>query len=520
MAALSCEVAMPEPAKTSEQFLGDMPAEEFRAAGHRLIDWVADYLEHLERYPVLAQTAPGALRRVLPAKAPDKAQPMEAIWRDFEQQVLPGVTHWNHPGFFAYFAITGSGPGVLGELASAALNVNSMLWKTCPAASELEEVVLGWLRGLLGLPENFFGVVMDTASVANLCAIAAAREALPGLRIREEGLAGRAELPRLRLYASEQAHSSIDKAAITLGLGQASLRKIPVDAEFRLRPERLAQAIEEDMRAGRKPFCVVATVGTTSTTSVDPVPALAEFCAQHKLWLHVDAAYAGSAAILPEQRWALEGCARADSLVLNPHKWLFTPFDFSTFYCRRPEVLRNAFSVVPEYLRTPEDPEARNYMDYGIQLGRRFRALKFWFVLRYFGAEGLRARLRQHIAWAQEFAAWVDADPDFERLAPAPFSVVCFRARPAALAARLETAWDNAREEIEKYLDELNAALLEGVNATGEVYLSHTKLNGRFTLRLAIGNLRTTRDHVLRAWRLLREHAQRLDTASHSAHFR
>ncbi|MGH9804591.1 MAG: pyridoxal phosphate-dependent decarboxylase family protein [Candidatus Acidiferrales bacterium] len=504
---------MPEQPMPPENFHGDMPAEEFRAAGHRLIDWVADYLEHAERYPVLAPTAPGAVRRVMPAKAPDQSQPMDVILRDFEQLVLPGVTHWNHPGFFAYFAITGSGPGILGELLSAALNVNSMLWKTCPAASELEEVVLGWLRELLALPENFFGVVMDTASLASLCAIAAAREALPELKIREEGLAGRADLPRLRCYASEQAHSSIDKAAITLGLGQASLRKIPADADFRLRPQLLTQAIEEDLRAGWKPFCVVATVGTTSTTSVDPVPAIAEICARHKLWLHVDAAYAGSAAILPEQRWAIAGCERADSLVLNPHKWLFTPFDFSALYCRRPEILRNAFSLVPEYLRTADQPEVRNYMDYGIQLGRRFRALKFWFVLRYFGSEGLRARLRQHIAWAQEFAAWVDAHPDFERLAPAPFSVVCFRARPAALARQLETSGDDARQQREKYLDELNAALLDSVNSTGEIYLSHTKLNGKFTLRLAIGNLRTTKNHVLRAWRLLREHAHRLDAA-------
>jgi len=487
-----------------------MPAGEFRAAGHRLIDWVGDYLEHAHRYPVLARTTPGALRRQLPTEAPEQPEALDVILGDFEKLVLPGVTHWNHPAFFAYFAITGSGPGILGELLSAALNVNAMLWKTCPAASELEEVVLAWLRRLLGLPEEFMGVVMDTASVASLCAIAAAREALPELNIREQGLAGRSEVPRLRLYTSEQAHSSIEKAAIVLGLGQAGVRKIPVDAAFRLRPEALAAAIEEDLKDGWKPFCVVATVGTTSTTSVDPVVAMTDICETYKLWLHVDAAYAGSAAILPEQRHVLAGCERADSFVFNPHKWLFTPFDFSAFYCCRPEVLRAAFSLVPEYLRTPEDAAARNYMDYGIQLGRRFRALKLWFVLRYFGAEGMRERLRQHIAWGQEFAAWVDEHPDFERMAPAPLSVVCFRARPAALADRLATAWDNAGEEIEKYLDKLNEALLEVVNETGEAYLSHTKLNGHFTLRLAIGNLRTTKRHVERAWQLLQEHATRL----------
>lgn len=490
---------------------GDMPSAEFRAAGQRLIDWVADYLEHTDRYPVLAQTAPGALRRQLPAQAPEQPESLDTILADFERLILPGVTHWNHPAFFAYFAITGSGAGILGELLSAALNVNSMLWKTCPAANELEEVVLGWLREWLGLPEEFFGVVMDTASVSTLCALAAAREALPELNVREQGLAGRPEVPRLRLYTSEQAHSSIEKAAIVLGLGQAGVRKIPVDAEFRLRPAALAEAIAEDVPAGWKPFCVVATVGTTSTTSIDPVPAIAEICALHKLWLHVDAAYAGAAAILPERRDVLAGCDRADSIVINPHKWLFTPFDFSAFYCRQPVRLRAAFSLVPEYLRTPEDPQARNYMDYGIQLGRRFRALKLWFVLRYFGRAGIAQRLRQHIRWAQEFAAWVDAHPDFERLAPAPFSVVCFRARPAALQQRLGPAGPAERAEVENYLDELNEALLESVNTTGQAYLSHTKLNGRFALRLAIGNLRTTQRHCECVRQLLEDHAARLD---------
>lgn len=504
---------MPPKPETKPAKLGDMSPAEFRTYGHRLIDWVAAYLEHPERYPVLAQTAPGAIRRQLPAQAPEKAESLEAILSDYERIILPGITHWNHPGFLAYFAITGSGPGILGELLSAALNVNAMLWKTSPAASELEEVVLSWLRQWLGLPEEFFGVVMDTASVSSLCAIAAAREALPGLHVREQGLAGRSDVPRLRLYTSEQAHSSIEKAALVLGIGQVGVRKIAVDAEFRLRPNALAQAVEEDLAAGWKPFCVVATVGTTSTTSVDPVPAIAEICARHQLWLHVDAAYAGSAAIMPDQRHVLAGCDHADSIVVNPHKWLFTPIDFSAFYCRRPALLRAAFSLVPEYLRTAEDEQARNYMDYGVQLGRRFRALKLWFVLRYFGREGIAARLRQHIDLAQKFARQVDAHPDFERLAPAPFSVVCFRARPAALAARLATATTPEREEMERYLDELNEALLEAVNATGEVFLSHTKLRDRFTLRLAVGNLRTSAWHVQRAWQLLQEHATRLDSA-------
>jgi len=478
-----------------------MDIESFRRDGHRLIDWIAEYLAHPERYPVLAQVEPGQVKRSLSKEPPERPEPLEAILQDVEEIIVPGLTHWNHPGFFAYFAITGSGPGILGELLSAAFNVNAMLWRTAPAATELEELVLDWLRQLLGLPPEFMGLINDTASVSSLCAIAAAREAL-GLRIREEGLAGRPHLPRLRLYTSEQAHSSIEKAAIVLGLGQAGVKKIPVDEEFRLRPQDLEAAIKEDLKAGWKPFCVVATAGTTSTTSVDPVPEIAAVCERHKLWLHVDAAYAGAAAILPEKRWALAGCERADSIVVNPHKWLFVPIDCSAFYCRHPRVLRQAFSLVPEYLRTPEEDRVRNFMDYGIQLGRRFRALKLWMVLRAFGSEGLRQHLRAHIALAQRFQAWTEANPNFELLAPMPFSVVCFRSLPAGLPAG---------PEAEAYLNLLNERILESVNRTGEVFLSHTKLNDKFTLRLAIGHLGTTEAHVRRAWELLQEHAARLD---------
>jgi aromatic-L-amino-acid decarboxylase len=354
---------------------------------------------------------------------------------------------------------------------------------------------------LLGLPPEFMGLINDTASVSSLCAVAAAREAL-GLGIREEGLAGRSDLPRLRLYTSEQAHSSIEKAAIVLGLGQAGVKKIAVDEEFRLRAQGLEAAIAEDLKAGWKPFCVVATVGTTSTTSVDPVPEIADICERYKLWLHVDAAYAGAAAILPEKRWALASCERADSIVVNPHKWLFVPIDCSAFYCRHPNILRQAFSLVPEYLRTPEEDRVRNFMDYGIQLGRRFRALKLWMVLRAIGSEGLRQHLRGHIALAERFQAWIEGSPDFELLARVPFSVVCFRSRPHDLPSCPET---------EAYLNQLNERMLEAVNRTGEVFLSHTKLNARFTLRLAIGHLSTTEAHVGRAWELLQEHAARLD---------
>src|SRR5512134_1227979 len=396
--------------------MGDMPEAEFLEHGRRAVEWVAEYLAHPERYPVLARTPPGAVTRELPAAPPRAGEEMASIARDFERTILPGITHWNHPSFFAYFAITGSAPGILGELLSAALNVNGMLWKTSPAATELEVVVMDWLRQMLGLPSGLFGIIMDTASVASLCAIAAAREAVAEHPFREEGMAGG---PRLRLYTSEQAHSSIEKAALTLGLGRRGLRKIPVDREFRMDAEALRTAVAEDRAAGWRPFCVVATVGTTSTTSVDPVPAIADLCEAEGMWLHVDGAYGGVAAVAPEFRWALAGCERADSLVVNPHKWLFTPIDCSAFFCKKPAVLRRAFSLVPEYLRTPEAAQdaVQDFMDYGIQLGRRFRALKLWFVIRYFGWDGLAARIREHIRLGQELARWVDTDPDFERLA-------------------------------------------------------------------------------------------------------
>lgn len=471
--------------KRQPEQLGDMSSEDFRRYGRQVVDWIADYLSHSERYPVLSQNDPGDLKKALPSVAPELGEAMETMLADLDRLVVPGVTHWNHPGFFAYFAISGSAPGILGEMLSAAFNVNAMLWRTSPSATELEEVTLEWLRQMIGLPESFGGVIYDTASISTLCAIAAAREAVPGLRVREDGLGVTGA--KLRMYASEHVHSSVDKSAITLGIGQAGLRKIASDSEYRMNPDALARAIEEDRANGWRPFCVVATTGTTSTTSIDPVPAIADICEREGLWLHVDAAYGGSAAVVPEMRWVLEGSDRADSLVVNPHKGLFVPVDLSVLYCRRMEVLRSAFSLVPEYLRTGEGDEVKNFMDYGPQLGRRFRALKFWFVMRYFGVEGLRARIRSQIALAREFAEWVDRSEDFERLAPVPFSLVCFRARPRGVNDESE-------------LDALNERLMEGVNRRGKVFLSHTKLHGRLTLRLAIGNIRTTGEHVRLAW--------------------
>jgi aromatic-L-amino-acid decarboxylase len=467
-------------------------SDAFRRHGHELVDWIADYLEHAERYPVFPRVKPGAIAAALPRDAPEEPEAFDAIMADFERILVPGLTHWNSPGFFAYFAISASPPGILGEFLSAALNQQAMLWRTSPAATELEFVTLGWLRRLMGLPDAFEGVIYDTASIATLHALAAAREAaIAGARAA--GLLGRPDLPAARVYCSEQAHSSVDKAMIALGLGEASLRKIDVDDQFRLIPDRLASAIAADRSAGRLPIAVVATVGTTATTSIDPVPAIADICARERLWLHVDAAYGGVAAMLPSHAHVLEGAGRADSLVVNPHKWLFTPFDLSAFYCRRMDVVRATFSLTPDYLRTAEP--AQSLMDTGIQLGRRFRSLKLWMVLRSYGARGIRAHLERHLQLAQAFAQWVDGHPDFERIAPVPFGVVCFRWKPAG---RVLPPAD---------LDAANERLVEDVNKTGEVFLSHTRLRGRVVIRMAIGHLRTQDAHVRRAWELLCDHA-------------
>jgi aromatic-L-amino-acid decarboxylase len=467
--------------------------KDFRQQAHRVADWIADYLENPERFPVLSRVRPGDIRRGLPASAPERGETFDAIFADFERVIMPGITHWNHPGFFAYFAISSSAPGVLAEFLSAALNQQAMLWRTSPAATELEEVTLAWLRQLVGLPDSFEGVIYDTASVSTLHALAAAREAVVP-QVRGAGLAGRREITGVRVYCGEHAHSSIDKAVILLGLGHDALARIPADDQFRMRPELLARAIAEDRAARLLPIAVVATVGSTSTTSVDPVAAIADICRREQVWLHVDAAYAGVAAMVPGYEWILHGAEHADSIVLNPHKWLFTPFDLSVLYCRRMDVLRQAFSLTPEYLKTREgDAGVRNLMDTGIQLGRRFRALKLWMILRHFGAEGLRAILSEHMRLARTFAGWVDASGRFVRVAPVPFSVVCFRLRDTGASAD----------------DDEHGRVLDTVNASGEVFLSHTRLDGRYVFRLAIGHLHTTEQHVARAWELLNSAAAR-----------
>ncbi len=473
---------------------GDLPLDDFQQHADTLVRWISAYLETPERYPVLPRIAPGDLGRALPSRMPDAPEPLSAIIADLDRVIMPGVTHWNHPGFLAYFANTASVPGILGELVSAALNQVGILWRTSPALAELEQTTTAWLRDAMALPGDWFGMITDTASTSTLLALAAARERDPALDIRERGMAGRPDLPRLRVYCSEQAHSSVDKAAITLGLGHANVVRIPTDDAFRMRADLLDAAIRADRAAGMRPLAVVATLGTTSSTAVDPLGDIADVCTREGMWLHVDAAYGGVLALLPERRREFTGLGRADSLVVNPHKWLFTPMDCSVLWTQHPDVLRRAFSLTPEYLRTSEQDVALTYSDYSFQLGRRFRALKLWFVLRAFGLEGLRSRIRHHCALAQRFAAWVTQASNWEVLAPVGMSVVCFRYHPTGASD-------------EGALERVNAAILERVNASGRVFLSHTKLAGRYVLRVAVGNLRTEEAHLAEAWRLLRESA-------------
>ena len=481
-----------------------MPADEFRKYGYEIVDWIANYFEHIEEYPVLSQIEPNWLKDNLPKSAPETGEDFGAILGDVDRLILPAVTHWNHPNFHGLFSTSTSAVGVFGEMLSAAFDNKAMLWRTSPASTELEDVVLDWLRQMMDLPAHFEGIIYDTASVSTMHAIAAAREKA-GFSIRDEGMSGRDDVPLLRVYCSEHVHSSIDKCVITLGLGLRSLRKIECNDRFEMIPEKLADAMAEDIEAGYVPICVIPTVGTTSTSSVDPVDAIADICEKYGIWLHVDTAYAGSTAIVPEFRHHftgrhknlvatapgsdLRGWERADSIVVNPHKWLFTPFDLSVLYCKDLNILKDAFSLVAEYLKTSDEQTVKNGMDYGIQLGRRFRALKFWFVIRYFGRVGLLARLREHCRLANVFASWVESSTDFEMLAPVPFALVCFRACPTGV----------------EDLNGLNERIMNEINASGDAYLSHTKLNGNFALRLSVGSIRVEERHLHKVWTLLIE---------------
>ena len=480
--------------------LTDMDPASFRAAAHRVVDLIADYLATVEEFDVLPAVEPGSIAPRFAQSPPAAPEPLDTILADYRALVEPNSTHWQHPGFFAYFPTTASGPGILGEFLTAAIGQNPMLWRTSPVGTELETVVVDWLRQALGLPEGFDGLITDTASTSSLLALAAARE-VAGVDASARGLSGRADVPALRVYCSTEAHSSIDKAAMTLGIGRVNVVRVPVDEDYRLRVDGLEAAIARDRAAGHRPIAIVATLGSTSSTSVDPVAQMARVTERERLWFHVDAAYAGSAALVPAFRPLFAGWELADSIVVNPHKWMFAPLDASLLLTRRMDALASAFSMVPPVYLVGREGAVRDFTNYTPQLGRRFRALKLWVMLRAFGVEGLGRRIERHIQLARRFAGWVDADPDWERLAPVPFSTVCFRYLPAALAGRED------EPEIHRRLDVANERLIDEVNRTREVFLSHTRLADRFTLRVAIGNLRTEERHVERAWELLRREA-------------
>jgi aromatic-L-amino-acid decarboxylase len=483
--------------------LGDVPADEFRKQLHQLADWIADFRENIGELPVAPHDKPGAIRAALPAQPPEQGEPFEKILADIDRLIVPGMVHWGHPMFLAYFGWTTTAPGILGEMITSPLNVNAMTWRTSPAATELETLVIDWLRQWIRLPKEFDGVIYDTASVGVMHALAAAREeAAPAAR--KLGLAGRDDIPRLRVYASDQAHSSAEKAAIALGIGEENVRRVPSDAEFRMNVAALREMIGQDLRQKFKPLAVVATVGTTSTASVDPVPEIAKVCREHGIWLHIDGAYGAGFALLPEQKWVTAGWSEADSLVVNPHKMLFVPLDFSVLYVRDMERLRRVFTLVPEYLRGDTVEAEKNYMDYGIQLGRRFRALKAWMVWRAFGREGIAARIREHLRLANLFVDWIKTDSRFELVAPVVMPVICFRFIGMVGAPQRGVPTKDPE------LDSLNSEIVQRINASGRAYLTQTKLNGRTVMRIGLGNILTTEEHLRKMWALIGKTASSL----------
>jgi aromatic-L-amino-acid decarboxylase len=456
---------------------------DFRLVGHHFVDWIADYFENVEKYPVLSPLEPGDVKKNIPAVPPARGEAMDGIFRDFERVLLPGISHWQHPGWFAYFPANNSPASVLGEFLTAGIGAQCMIWQTSPAAAELEEVVIDWLRQMTGLPEGFSGVIQDTASTATLCALLSARERATGFESNDAGL----QTP-LTVYASEEAHSSVDKGVKIAGFGIKNFRRIPTDGRFAVIPEKLEEAMTKDRDAGFVPACVVATVGTTSSGAIDPLRAVGEICRKQGVWFHVDAAWAGTAALLPEKRWILDGVELADSFVFNPHKWMATNFDCSAYFVKDPATLVRTFEIHPEYLKTGVDAKVKNYRDWGIQLGRRFRALKLWFVIRSYGVEGLQAMVREHLRLAALVKDWVEGDGRFELLAPVDLGLVCFRLV-------------DGREE--SGLDEINRRLLERVNASGRVFLTHTTLRGKYTIRLVVGQRTTEERHVRGAWDII-----------------
>ena len=475
-----------------------MNIKEFESEAEKVVAWMSSYFKNIEAFPVKAQVKPGDIKTKIPATPPVQAEKFDDIMKDFEEKVLVGMTHWHSPGFFAYFPGNKSKPSVLAEMLTAAMGAQCMSWVTSPAATELEERMMEWLRDMIGLPEDFTGVIQDTASTATLCAILTAREKATGFTINEQGFYGQ---KRLIVYSSAEVHSSIDKAVRIAGIGSDNLRKIPVDKDFAMLPEALEAAIQRDIASGYQPLCVVSAFGTTGSTAIDPIAAISAISEKYGLWHHVDAAYAGTALICPEYRHLAEGAGKADSFVFNPHKWMFTNFDCTAYFVRDTVALVNTFSMTPEYLRTAEDSQVNNYRDWGIQLGRRFRALKLWFVIRNFGVDGLRQKLRDHMKMAAWLKEQVQASDDFVLMAPVPLNLVCFRYRP-------EKAFNK------KALNALNDNLLNTLNASGRLFMTHTKLNGYFTLRLVIANTDVNERHVQDAWDLIKKTARSLNTST------
>ncbi len=470
-----------------------MTIEEFRKHAHEMADWMADYFQRVEDYPVKSPAKPGDIIRQLPESPPEESETFATMMEDFNRIILPGMTHWQSPSFFAYFNANNSYPSILAEMMMSTMGAQCMSWQTSPAATELEERVMLWLGQLTGIPAAFTGVIQDTASTATLCALLTAREQASDFTINRQGFPDK----KFTVYCSGEAHSSIEKAVKIAGFGSDQLRKVAVDDTFAMIPEKLELAINNDRAQGFVPLAVVAALGTTGSTAIDPLKEIGLICGKHKLWLHVDAAYAGTALLLPEKRTMIDGIEMADSFVFNPHKWMFTNFDCSAYFVKDKGALIRTFEILPEYLKTREGSVVNNYRDWGVALGRRFRALKLWFVIRSFGAKGLREKIANHIRWAQELATEIDAEPDFELLAPVPFATICFHYKP------------ESKDDVE-HIDTLNATLLETLNDTGKLYLTHTKLNGIYTLRLVIGQTNQTKQHIDAAWRLIRDTARGL----------
>ncbi len=472
-----------------------MTNKDFRKTAHQLVDWMADYFENIGDYPVKSDVRPGDAKNQLPGSPPGESESFEQIFSDFQQIIMPGVTHWQHPGYFAYFPASRSHPSVLAEMLTATLGLQCMIWYSSPSAEELEERMMEWLRQMLDLPEGFTGVIQDTASTATLVAILQAREQKTALGVNKKGLYE--EKKRFRVYASEHIHSSIAKAVRIAGLGEENLVLIESDESFALLPDKLERAINEDLDAGHLPLCVVAAIGTTSSTAIDPLRPIGEICKQYDCFLHVDAAYAGTALILPEMRWMAEGMELADSFVFNPHKWMFTNFDCTAHFVKDKDALVSTFNIIPEYLKTPEDKQVNNYRDWGIQLGRRFRALKLWFVIRSFGVEGLQKKIREHLQIGKWLENEINKEADFELLAPVPLNLVCFRYHPLYI-------------QDEGTLNELNKTLLEQINNGGQFLLTHTKLSGKYTIRLVAGNTEASLENVQKAWEMIKKLARHL----------